>query len=41
MGVRRGDEALKAALDAAIAKAKPQIEAILKQDGVPVVAATN
>ena len=41
MGVRRDDEALKAALDAGIAKAKPKIEAILKQDGVPVVPATN
>ena len=41
MGVRRDDEALKTALDAAIVKAKPKIEAILKQDGVPVVPATN
>jgi len=41
MGVRRDDAALKAALDAAIVKAKPKIEAILKQDGVPVVPATN
>ena len=41
MGVRRDDTALKAALDAAIVKAKPQIEAILKQDGVPLVPATN
>ncbi|KNY19099.1 methanol oxidation system protein MoxJ [Methylobacterium sp. ARG-1] len=39
MGVRRDDTALRDALDAAIAKAKPQIDAILKQDGVPV--ATN
>ncbi|MCJ2122047.1 methanol oxidation system protein MoxJ [Methylobacterium sp. J-077] len=38
MGVRRDDTALRDALDAAIAKAKPQIDAILKQDGVPVVA---
>ncbi|SFM17647.1 methanol oxidation system protein MoxJ [Methylobacterium pseudosasicola] len=36
MGVRRDDTALRDALDAAIAKAKPQIDAILKQDGVPV-----
>ena len=40
MGVRRDETALRDALDAAIAKAKPQIDAILKQDGVPV-AATN
>jgi mxaJ protein len=38
MGVRRDDTALRDALDAAIVKAKPQIDAILKQDGVPVVA---
>ncbi|MCJ2134184.1 methanol oxidation system protein MoxJ [Methylobacterium sp. J-026] len=37
MGVRRDDTALKGALDAAIAKAKPQIDAVLKQDGVPVI----
>ncbi|WP_430911580.1 methanol oxidation system protein MoxJ [Methylobacterium sp. sgz302541] len=41
MGVRRDDEALKAALDAGIAKARPRIEAILKQDGVPVAAPSN
>jgi mxaJ protein len=41
MGVRRDDAALKAALDAAIVKAKPKIEAILKQDGVPLVPVTN
>nr|WP_191991908.1 methanol oxidation system protein MoxJ [Methylobacterium mesophilicum] len=40
MGVRKDDPALKDALDAAVAKAGPQIDAILKQDGVPV-AATN
>ncbi|CAM2763671.1 methanol oxidation system protein MoxJ [Methylobacterium mesophilicum] len=39
MGVRRDDTALRDALDAAIVKAKPRIDAILKQDGVPV--ATN
>jgi len=38
MGVRRDDTTLRDALDAAIVKAKPQIDAILKQDGVPVVA---
>ena len=41
MGVRRDDTALKAALDAGIAKAKPQIEAILKQEGVPLSVASN
>lgn len=38
MGVRRDDEALRKALDAGIAKARPAITAILKQDGVPVAA---
>jgi mxaJ protein len=38
MGVRKDDAALKDALDAGIAKAKPKIDAILKQDGVPVIA---
>jgi mxaJ protein len=38
MGVRKDDTALRDALDAAIPKAKPQIDAILKQDGVPVIA---
>ncbi|GJD37308.1 methanol oxidation system protein MoxJ [Methylobacterium aerolatum] len=38
MGVRKDDAALREALDAGIAKAKPQIDAILKQDGVPVIA---
>ncbi|GJE16831.1 methanol oxidation system protein MoxJ [Methylobacterium marchantiae] len=41
MGVRRDDQALKTALDAAITKARPQIDAILRQDGVPVIAASN
>jgi len=41
MGVRRDDEALRRQLDAAIAKAKPAIDAILTQDGVPVVTASN
>ncbi|UMY16880.1 methanol oxidation system protein MoxJ [Methylobacterium organophilum] len=41
MGVRRDDTALKAELDAALAKAKPRIDAILKQEGVPVLAASN
>lgn len=38
MGVRKDDEALRKALDAGIEKARPAIAAILKQDGVPVVA---
>ncbi len=38
MGVRRDDEALRKALDAGIEKARPAIAAILRQDGVPVVA---
>ncbi|WP_019904722.1 methanol oxidation system protein MoxJ [Methylobacterium sp. 77] len=41
MGVRRDDQALKTALDAAITKARPRIEAILRQDGVPTTAASN
>ncbi|MDR7036608.1 MULTISPECIES: methanol oxidation system protein MoxJ [Methylobacterium] len=41
MGVRRGDEGLRDALNAALAKAKPRIDAILKQEGVPVMAASN
>ena len=41
MGVRRADTALKDALDAAIAKAKPRIEAILKEEGVPVLPVSN
>jgi mxaJ protein len=41
MGVRRDDTALKTALDAGITKAKPQIDAILKQEGVPLSVASN
>ena len=41
MGVRRDDTALRDALDAALVKAKPQIDAILKQEGVPVAPASN
>jgi mxaJ protein len=37
MGVRRGDDALLAALDQALVKARPAIEAILKDEGVPTV----
>ncbi|GJE62535.1 methanol oxidation system protein MoxJ [Methylobacterium trifolii] len=41
MGVRRDDTALKSEIDAGLVKAKPRIEAILKQEGVPVQAASN
>jgi mxaJ protein len=41
MGVRKGDEALRDALDAGIAKAKPRIEAILKEEGVPTAPVSN
>ncbi len=41
MGVRKADTALKTELDAAIAKAKPRIEAILKEEGVPVLPVSN
>ncbi|KAB1074467.1 methanol oxidation system protein MoxJ [Methylobacterium planeticum] len=41
MGVRRDDGALRTALDAGIEKAKPQIAAILKQEGVPLAPASN
>ena len=41
MGVRRDDAALRDALDAALVKAKPQIDAILKQEGVPVAPPSN
>jgi len=38
VGVRRDDAALLQRVNAALAKAKPQIEFILQEDGVPVVA---
>jgi mxaJ protein len=41
MGVRRDDTALRDALDAALVKARPQIAAILKQDGVPTTPPSN
>ena len=41
MGVRKGDEALREALNAGIEKAKPKIEAILKDEGVPTAPASN
>ena len=41
MGVRRYDTALRDALDAALVKARPQIAALLKQEGVPATAPSN
>ncbi len=41
MGVRRGDEALRDALNEGIEKAKPKIEAILEDEGVPLAPASN
>ncbi|VUF12575.1 methanol oxidation system protein MoxJ [Methylobacterium dankookense] len=41
MGVRRDDTALRDALDAALVKARPQIAALLKQEGVPATAPSN
>lgn len=38
MGVRRGDETLRAALNDALAKAKPQIDAALQSEGIPLTA---
>lgn len=38
MGVRKDDTALLAALDLALEKAKPKIEEILKDEGIPLVA---
>ena len=37
MGVRHGDEQLLAALDAALAKAAPEIADILRDEGIPVL----
>lgn len=37
MGVRRGDEALKSALDKAIASSQQELEAVLKKAGVPLL----
>ena len=36
MGVRQGDIELKTALDAALVKAKPEIDAVLKEEGIPL-----
>jgi mxaJ protein len=38
MGVRKGDDALRAKLDAVIAEKRPEIEALLKSYGIPLVA---
>ena len=37
MGVRRGDDSLRAELNAALAKHRPEIDAILAEYGVPRV----
>jgi mxaJ protein len=39
IGVRKGDTQLLAEIEAALAKAKPEIEAILKEEGFPLVTA--
>jgi len=36
IGVRKGDDKLLAEINAALAKAQPQIEAILKEEGIPL-----
>ena len=41
MGLRRDDTALKTQIDAALVKAKPRIDEILKQEGVPVLPVSN
>jgi mxaJ protein len=38
VGVRKDDAALLAALDLALEKAKPKIEEVLKEEGIPLVA---
>ncbi len=37
LGVRKDDKELLAALDAALDKARPKIEEILKEEGIPLV----
>jgi mxaJ protein len=37
MGVRKDDKALQAALDDALVKSRPEIEAILKDEGIPLL----
>ncbi|MEC4589694.1 methanol oxidation system protein MoxJ [Nitrospirillum amazonense] len=41
MGVRLGDTDLQAALNAALVKARPQITAILEEEGIPLVQVAN
>jgi mxaJ protein len=41
MGVRIGDSQLLSQLDDALARARPEIEAVLKDEGIPLVNATN
>jgi mxaJ protein len=38
IGVRKDDATLLAALDVALEKAKPKIEEILKEEGIPLIA---
>ena len=37
IGVRKGDAALLQEVDAALAKARPDIDAILTEDGIPLL----
>ncbi|TWB39030.1 methanol oxidation system protein MoxJ [Nitrospirillum pindoramense] len=41
MGVRQGDTELLAALNAALVKARPQIAAVLAEEGIPLVEVAN
>ena len=41
MGVRLGDDALKSALNDALAKAKPEIDATLQGEGIPLASAAK
>ncbi|MEQ1670972.1 MAG: methanol oxidation system protein MoxJ, partial [Hyphomicrobium sp.] len=40
VGVRKDDKDLLAAIDAAIEKARPKIEALLKEEGIPLLSPT-
>ncbi len=41
MGVRKGDEALRDALNRVISQKKSEIDALLKQEGIPLMVVTN
>ena len=41
MGVRIGDSQLRSELDDALVRVRPEIEAVLKDEGIPLVNATN